>query len=149
MKLHFLACCLYTIIFSFAMSNAVLADVNCNKTLKQVEAKTGKLSANEIGIFFKAFNPSCLKSVEFSEWSNELLFSVLGKQSHDFIEVLEKQDEVLTNTILSKLESPVNDSIDINSMYISAKSAKTTSKMKQKIINALKVAGSKSGMVLK
>ena len=146
---HFLTSCLYAVVFAFVMSHPVLANVECNETLKQVQAKSGKLSANEIGMFFKALNPSCLKSVEFSEWSNELLFSVLGKQPREFIETLEKQDEVRAKAILSELESPVNDGIDINTIYVSAKSAKTTSKLKQKIIDALKVAGSKSGMVLK
>ena len=146
---HFFASCLFAAVFTFVIPYPVLANAECNDTLKQVQAKVGKLSANEIGTFFKAFNPSCLKSVEFSEWSNELLFSVLGKQPREFIEMLEKKDEARVKAILSALESPVNDGIDINSIYVSAKSAKTTSKMKQKIIDALKVAGSKSGMVLK
>jgi len=119
----------------------------CN--LKPIETKVGRLSIKEMSTFFNSFNRKCLQSSEFSEWSNELLFSSLEKQPQIFIEVLEKQDEALTKIILSTLESPVNDGIDIKTIHALVKATKINSRIKPRIIQALRVAGDNLGMELK
>lgn len=149
MKVRISSSWLCSALIAFALPLSAFADGGCTGALKQTETKVGNLSTNGLSVFFRSFNKGCLKSVEFSEWSNELLFAVLAKQPVEFLGALEKQDEEKVKAILSKLESPINDGIDVGEIHATVKSAKTTSKMKQRILQALQVAGNKSGMVLK
>ena len=55
--------------------------------------------------------------LSFGEYSNEVLFLVLDKQTELTLQTIEKQKHQLElNEILSALSSPINDGIDVKSL---------------------------------
>jgi len=123
------------------------ADDACLAWLKKVDSKQTELSRKELAEFFQGFRPACLDG-EYGEWSNELLFSVLSRQPGDFAEVLQLQDSAGRNRILAMLESPVNDGIDLAAIHAKVVKSAKASPLKSRMVRALRVAASKSGLRL-
>lgn len=119
------------------------------EVLKNTSLNMDSLTENELNLFFGSFNPKCGTNVEFSEWSNELLFEALLKHSELFITTLPKHNKSFIKKVLVALESPVHDGIDLSSTYSAVSETKSNSSAKTSILSALSKAGKKSGLVLK
>ena len=79
--------------------------------------KVGRLNKDDIRDFLLTFGKECENNVEFGEYSNEVLFLVLDKQTELTLQTIEKQKHQLElNEILSALSSPINDGIDVKSL---------------------------------
>lgn len=119
------------------------------EVLKNISSKMDSLSENDFHMFFGSFSPKCSNNVEFSEWSNELLFEALLKHPVLFINILPQQDKSFINKALEVLESPIHDGIDVSSTYAAVKKSQANTYTKDSILSALKTAGEKSGLILK
>jgi hypothetical protein len=65
----------------------------CDETvLHFTSGKIGQLSQKEIKDFLLTFGKECEANVEYSEWSNELLFDVLEKQTELTLSTIQKED---------------------------------------------------------
>lgn len=66
--------------------------VKCDKSvLVSISERSGKLSESEISNFLHTFGKACRNNVEYSEWSNELLFSILDNQTVLTLTTIEKE----------------------------------------------------------
>jgi hypothetical protein len=72
-----------------------------------------RLGLVEIANFLATFHPSCSAKVEFSEWSNEVLFKVLGTYPKETLQLINKNNSLYRGQIVQELRHPVNDLIDI------------------------------------
>ncbi len=87
--------------------------------------------------FLSVFDATCKTNVEFSEYSNEVLFAVLEKRPDLVIVVLEKYRYLSKDYILKELLQPVNDDINIEKVRDGVAKVKTQSKIKEEIIKSL------------
>jgi hypothetical protein len=89
-------------------SDSVLASVDRVKHLTQADVEK----------FLCTLDSSCSSAVEFSETSNELLFSLLTEYPEYCINVLnEPAFQNRLPYILHMIESPINDVIDLRDVY--------------------------------
>lgn len=125
------------------LSTSVLAqEEKCDDSvLSQINANMNKLTSSEIRMFLAAFDVSCKNNVEFSEFSNELLFRALEKHTKKVLLVLEKQyPEIQLKTILNVLEYPLVDTINLNDLIQKIEKVKASEQLKTQITNALQVS---------
>jgi hypothetical protein len=74
----------------------------------------------------KTFGNECKGNVEYTEFSNEVLFKVINKKTEIFIDVFNKNIESLeTEVILKELESPLLDQADLNQIISKIQAIKT------------------------
>jgi hypothetical protein len=100
-------------------------------------------SEKRISDFLLCCNSNCFNNVEFSEFSNALLFVLLQNNASIIVSILEQNDSINIQFILSELQSPVNEGIDIEKTIGSVESVKMKSTLKDKILEALKNAQGK------
>jgi hypothetical protein len=85
--------------------------------LGQIDSNIENLTQKEIEDFLLTFDASCHDNVEYSEFSNELLFTILDKHTLTILTVLEnKRKDSKIEEILNGLSSPVNDSFNIEGL---------------------------------
>ena len=117
----------------------------CDGTiLRSTSEKVGRLTQKEITDFLLTFGEECRNNAEYSEWSNELLFSILDKQTELIIKTIEKEEKrIEINEILDDLSSPI---LDPNTKDIISKieKIKIQKELKDKIIERLKTADGKT-----
>lgn len=88
--------------------------------------------------FLKTFSVICENNVEFSEWSNELLFKILSKNLELFFKTFADNISVLdTTAIFKELESPLHDLIDLEQIRKNITTIDIDKDFKEKIIKRL------------
>src|SRR3954468_20131299 len=82
--------------------------------LLNTSKKVGTLNQREIKDFLLTFGEACRNNAEYAEWSNELLFSILDKQTELTLITIQKEEAQLEiNEILNDLTSPISDATNI------------------------------------
>lgn len=142
---------LFLLIFSNAAPSQDLPSNldECSALLATIEEKVEPLSQEEILTLFRSVDDFCMRSVEFSEWVNEVLYLVLTKQPHQFLAGFEKTSQKNQDKILHEISHPVHDAIDIKGAHVAFEGVNQNSKWKEKISKALEEAASLSGIDLK
>jgi hypothetical protein len=113
------------------------------KVLSSTSDKLGKLSQKEIADFLLTFGAECRDNAEFSEWSNELLFDILGGQTELTLRTIEKEvKNIQLKIILDDLEEPIVDN-EVKGLIAKVEKVKFDDQLKAEIIRRLKIADSK------
>lgn len=108
--------------------------------LSLVSGKIGKLNQKEITDFLMTFGEECRNNVEYTEWSNELLFDVLDKQTELALTTIQKEKtKIDLEEILDVISSPLLDE-DIDKLIEKVNMTKVDARLKQTILNKLKIA---------
>ncbi len=118
----------------------------CDGTvLLSTSAKIGKLNQKEITEFLLTFGQECRNDVKYSEWSNELLFSLLDKQTDLTVKTIEKEEKIIEmEEIFDDLSSPIHDPINIKNIISKIEKIKFKKELKDKIIERLRTADGKT-----
>lgn len=117
--------------FSFAQTQ------KCDlKKLIIIHEKIDSLSFQIVEDFLYTFDESCNINVEFSEWSNELLYSVLDKSTNLFFEVLNSERIINDSCIFKSFCDPVKD-YDYQKYYNKIKFVETDENVKNLYQSAL------------
>jgi hypothetical protein len=112
--------------------------------LGQIDRNIENLKEKEIKDFLLTFDTSCNNNVEYSEFSNELLFKILDKHTLTILTVLESKEKNLkTDKILYELSSPINDSFNIDELISKIEKVKINEELKGQVIAKLKEAKGK------
>lgn len=115
-----------------------------DKILLGASKKIGTLNQKEISDFLLTFGQECRDNAEFSEWSNELLFKILDKQTELTLTTIEKEQKIIEiKTILDDLSEPITDNVNIKSLISKIERVTFDDKLKNKIITSLKLADDK------
>ena len=89
----------------------------CNlETLARLYKNIDSPSRDMIEEFLLTFDSTCKSNVEYTEFSNELLFLVLNSAPEKTIEILAKNGDLDTTTIFNSLQSPIDDTINIDEL---------------------------------
>jgi len=113
---------------------------HCNiLVIKHTEDHINNLSYVDLQCFLKTFSKDCLNSIEYSEYSNDILYKVLEKYPENFIRCMTIEKTIDSNYILSELSTPL---LDINCAVIFKKvqNASGSVLIKDKILKALNKA---------
>jgi len=142
MKLRF---CILTIL---ALTNTTLFGQvieKCDRAiLLSTSNKIGQLTQKEIADFLLTFGKECRNNVEYSEWSNELLFSLLDKQTELALKTIEKEEKnIEKDEILDNLSEPIHDTVDLKDLIAKIDKVKISVRLKNEIIERLKTADGK------
>ena len=113
--------------------------------LLDVSKHVGKVTHQEMIDFLLTFGEECQNNVEYSEWSNELLFELLEKQTELIVKTIAHQSKVIElAAILENLEDPINDSFNLKSIIAKVDKVNFNPEVKDEIVNRLKIADSKT-----
>jgi hypothetical protein len=113
--------------------------------LVPVAENLGKVKQEEIRDFLMTFGEKCKNNVEFSEWSNELLFDLLDRQTELTVRTIEKEENrIEKSAILNVLSSPLLDRVNVKQLREKIERLSIKRILKQEITEALKKAEGKS-----
>ncbi len=141
-----------TIIDNNKQSNSDTLQDNCEKckiqTVKKVYNNIEDLSYGVISEFLCAIDKTCKNNVEFSEWSNEMLFKIIEKNPTLYFRVLKELKKEKQKYILSKFENPIID-IDYKKIYNNIEKLNLEKEMKIEYLNSLKIIAKKYNSEIK
>lgn len=133
-------------IFSFCFScsgqQKKQAIKECNKcdikTVLKTTEKINQLTEEDVACFLMGFDDTCSNNVEYSEFSNEVLFKVVAKYPKVFLDVFSR-DLINQEYILDELGAPL---LDFNLVEITegVKSVKEESEIKGRVLASLQKA---------
>jgi hypothetical protein len=107
--------------------------------------KVGQLTQKDVRAFLMTFGKECKNNVEFGEYSNEVLFLIMDKQTKLIVQTIEKVElEIDLDEILDVFGSPINDGIDVKSLIPKVEQVKFNRKLKSRILNKLRLAEANS-----
>ncbi|HWA35055.1 MAG TPA: hypothetical protein VG737_13030 [Cyclobacteriaceae bacterium] len=128
---------LILIAFSLPAQEIEKCDTNL---LLSTSKRVGKLTHKEISDFLMTFGEECRTNVEFSEWSNEVLFSILDQQTDAILRVIDKGEKWLAiEVILESFSAPVNETVRISDLIQKVNATTISSKTKNQVIDRLKM----------
>lgn len=97
------------------------------------------LSKEEFLCFIGTFDPSCSTNVEYSEFSNEVLFNVLLKHPEYLIQYVADNVQVsATEYILACLATPISDAVPSEQCIKAVSEAEGSSMAKERLIKVLR-----------
>ncbi len=112
----------------------------CNiKILLEVSEKMDSLSIYDIDAFLKTFSKKCRNNVEYSEWSNELLFDIINAYAYQTVRLL-NDSSYARDYILKKLSSPLLEKHDPKKIIEKVRETGISGVFTKKIIKSLEVA---------
>lgn len=115
--------------------------------LKTVSEHLDGLTFKIVSDFVCTFDTTCKNNVEYSEWSNELLFKVLDKSPTLLFEVI-AAGQVNKDIILNEIKSPLLD-IQLQNLYDKVKDASGVVAIRTEFLNAIITAAEKGGQEIK
>lgn len=131
---------IFVLVLIFSISSAI-AQKNCEKCniqkIKAVYENIDNLTYKIVDEFLCAFDKSCDANVEFSQWSNEMLFNVIKNSAHLYFEVLKNLSEEKKTLLLKEIETPIQE-MDLNKVSDKIKSVNISKELKNKYLTALK-----------
>lgn len=118
---------------------------NCEKCDSKVLylVSSTQFDSNQIFDFFCAMDESCTNNVEFSEVSNEILFKIFLIEPERALKLLNDNKEFSINYILKELTEPINDGINVRSVYSNVDKVKGYDVLKKQVLKSLQEAISK------
>lgn len=103
--------------------------------------RVGVLKQKEIRNFLLTFDSECRNNVEYSQWSNELLFLLLDKQTDLTLKTIMKYERIIEmEEILDKLSNPITDLNNLPQLADKVMKASITPQLKSRIVNRLELA---------
>ena len=112
--------------------------------LLSTSEKIGTLTKKEITDFLLTFGEECQNNAEYSEWSNELLFFLLDKQTELTLKTIKKEEKKIEiNQILKELSEPIRDTPNLKELITKIEKTKIKGQLTDEIIKRLKTADEK------
>jgi len=117
------------------------ASENCKiETLIKIRNNINNVTEQQVLYFLKGFNKMCDLNVEYSEFSNYLLFQLLQKQPKLVLKVLTNNKAISYKYINKNLTNPINDSINLEEIYKKIKNIYGYDTIKNKLLISIKIA---------
>lgn len=117
---------------------------NCIKCkidmVKEVKENIHNLNEDQAYTFLCCINESCSQNVEFTEFSNEVLYLLLNERPNLVLKILSKHSNISLNYIKKQLENPVNDKIDLNNVLKSIRSVDNYEAIKKELLSSIQLA---------
>jgi hypothetical protein len=128
---------IFTAVILFLTAQA--EDLRCNvKIVKSLQDSIAQASENLIVRYYQTFDTSCTRDVDFSEWSNQVLFDLLDKRTESALKALSAVNDFTRWLVLRELENPVNPEINLDALAKKISDVKEPSRIKTRVLVALK-----------
>jgi len=101
-----------------------------------------------VGDFLCTFDNSCKTNIEFSQWSNEILYNHFDKNPGLVFKIIGQGQIDSTRIILFELENPIRD-FDYQRIYGKISDVRTKSEFKEKVLKSIELATDKEGLKIK
>ena len=115
---------------------------DCNKCDIKIVLKTSEkinqLTEEEIVCFLLGFDNTCSNNVEYSEFSNEILFKIVAKYPKEFLDILSR-GLINQEYIFDELSTPILD-FNLDEIVKGIKGVKGESKIKERTLSSLEKA---------
>lgn len=112
-------------------------DINA---ILQVDRSFNKIEYQDIFGFLYTFDEECSKNVEYSQFSNEILFKLFSVYPDAMVDIMtESKEQLNIIVILDALKSPILD-YEIQAIYNDVKNCSLSSPVKGEILSSLQVA---------
>ena len=141
MKRTVLATILILTSWSGYADNLSMDDSLCSQVFLNTYKAGKTVNEHQINEFLGALGCEYFSSAEGGEFGNELLFSIVLSHPEIFLKSFSNQERLIQNIILVELERPVHDGIDLAKVRTSVSNAHGDKKVKERILNAIKVPG--------
>lgn len=118
----------------------VIDTIKCNiQIIRQTEEKLNMLKSSEINLFLRTLSKDCSHNIEFTEYSNRILYKVLELYPSELIECISSSKEIDPDYIFSELANPL---LDINGKKLKEiiNKAHGETGIKDKLIRAIEKA---------
>ncbi len=112
----------------------------CSNQLGDIYRKKENINIQELNSLLQLVDQPCKKSVEFSQFSNELLYWFLQNKTDIFIKSYKDQNQKIKTNILIEIRSPIHDLIDLKLVYNNLNNSKEKDTIKKELIEAVTVA---------
>lgn len=113
--------------------------------LRRTNERMGYLDKEEIGDFLYTFGYECQNNIEYSEWSNELIFSLLDVQTELTLRTLEtERRKIDINKILADISTPSGDPVNLEKIITKIEHVRINKRFKKEILISLNTAIDKS-----
>lgn len=115
----------------------MLDTIKCNiSVIRKTDDNLNNLKESDIKLFLNTFSKDCLSNIEYTEYSNGMLYKVLEKYPSELISFLASFEDEEISHILSEFANPL---LDINGPKINEliKKAQGDSNIKEKLLKAV------------
>lgn len=110
----------------------------------QLNKKLNKLTKTHLDNFLKTFSTECNNNIEFSEWSNELLYEVINSYPKELITLLHDSSSTYELPVIyEELKSPLTDKYIPAEIIEKIKLLNINSPETDSVISALEIAETK------
>jgi hypothetical protein len=104
--------------------------------LKHTEDQINELCSSDIYEFLFTFSKDCSRNIEFSEYSNDLLFKVIEKYPEQVMACLSQKNDLDLAFIIDELSGPLNN-VNLKKTYQNIQQVKGDEIIKERVLKAL------------
>lgn len=139
-KRNYLSSVLFLVIFfsckkpMYETSDCVLCNI---KEVVKTEKKINNIKEVQIRKFLCTIKKECQTNIEFSEYSNKVLFALLDKHMNEVVKVLSDNKSMDMEYILFQVSNPLLD-YNIKDLLLKVEKSGGKAEIKIQLINALK-----------
>lgn len=115
--------------------------IKCNnEAVKEIKDNIDNLKENQVYNFLCCIHESCATNVEFTEFSNEVLYLLLYKKPELALKTISLHRNVSLSYLKRQLENPINDKIDVNNVYKSVEGVRNYEAIKKELLSSIQLA---------
>ena len=119
-----------------------------NEKVKVIRDNIDNLTTQMVKDFLCTFDNSCSTNIEFTQWSNEMLFKVLDKEPRLIINALDQNHFGNIEILLEEIENPIYD-YDYQEIYDKLSRVQTKKGNKERLLKSIELAAIKDGIKIK
>ena len=118
-------------------------DKDCEKCkiefARDIKTNIDSLTERQVYVFLCSMDESCINDVEFSQYSNDVLYLLLYKKPELVLKTLSKYD-ISLEYIREQLANPVNDRINVKEVHELIKNIDDYKEIKENLLKGIKLA---------
>jgi len=131
----------FIIISSVIYGQSSIDTLHCNhEILMEFHNNVDSLDIQIAEKFLLTFDEKCFNNVEYSEWSNALLYKFLDVNPQMLIELLSAEGSYNIGYICKNLEEPIHDGFDLKSIFEKVEKVNIESVIKEKVLKSIRIA---------
>ncbi len=134
-----------TLSTSFAQTDCKKCDI---EKVKTIHDNIDNLTFKMVKDFLCTFDNLCETNIEFSQWSNEMLYKLLDKEPELIIKVLDQSQLDNIEILLDEIENPIHE-FDYQKICEKVSEVKIESDFKQKVLKSIKLVADNEGIKIK
>jgi hypothetical protein len=113
----------------------------CNiKVVLATERSMDDMDLSKVNKFLYSFCDSCRSNIEYSQYSNRVLFELLENHAELVLNSLKENDELDVDKILQEISMPVSDATDLRKLKMIIQKIEDKNDIKEGVLNSISVA---------